>query len=164
MLSIKFVYRIGIFGMILATGCQNHNKVIHQNGTDLMKYGIPVNVVLPENSEITKGKTGRTSDVYIKNNSGYNLHISMSEASSANVTNVVKEKKRDIVTNPDFLKIVEEYSDGLYYEKYGTDGSKGYDFFLVQIIGQQEVIFQGGLAVNFSEDEVKKMIKSIRKN
>ncbi len=161
---MKFAYWMGAFALILVVGCQNNKKDVKNQGTDLMKYGIPVNVVVPEDSEITKGQTGRTSDVYIKNSSGYNLHISMSAASSANVGNVVKEKKRDITTAPDFLKIVEEYSDGFYYEKYGSDGSKGYDFFLVQIIGQQEVVFQGGLAVNFSEEQVKQMIKSIRKN
>lgn len=150
--------------VLIAWSCNGPKQGKPAGGTDLMKYGIPVTVMVPENSEITKGQTGRTSDVYIKNNSGYNMHILMADARSGSVSTLVTERKKDIVSSPDFIKIIEEYPDGFYYEKYGSDGSTGYDFFLVQIVGEKEVLFQGGLAVSFSEDVVKQMIKSIRKN
>jgi len=150
--------------LITAWSCNGPKQDKKSVGTDLMKYGIPVSVMVPENSEITKGKTGRTSDVYIKNDSGYNMHILMADARSGSVSSIVTERKKDIISSPDFIKIIEEYPDGFYYEKYGSDGNTGYDFFLVQIIGEKEVHFQGGLAVNFSEVVVKQMIKSIRKN
>jgi hypothetical protein len=162
MLSRTIVISIWTLLLISAAACHDGKKGSQQLGTDLMKYGIPVHVILPENSEITKGKTGRTSDVYIKNNSGYNVHISMADASSGNLNTIVKEKKKEMAADSDFLKIIEEYPDGFYYEKYGSDGSKGYDFFLVQIVGQKEVQFQGGLAVNFPEEQVRQMIQSIR--
>ncbi len=152
------------FIIIMITSCGSPKKDNHNQGTDLMKYGIPVTLLVPENAAITKGTTGRTDNVYIKNDSGYNMHVLMADARSGSVGTIVAERKKDIVSSPDFIKIIEEYPDGFYYEKYGSDASTGYDFFLVQIVGDKEVQFQGGLAVNFSEAVVKQMIKSIRKN
>jgi len=150
--------------LITSLSCNGPKQDKKSVGTDLMKYGIPVSVMVPENSEITKGKTGRTSDVYIKNDSGYNMHILMADARSGSVGTIVTERKKDIVGSPYFIKIIEEYPDGFYYEKFESDASTGYDFFIVQIVGDKEIQFQGGLAVNFSEAVVKQMIKSIRKN
>lgn len=140
-------------------GCQSNTKP--KNGTDLLKYGIPYTIIAPDDVSMSKIGAGSLSDVNIKNNTGYDLQIFMSEAYTADMPRLIKIKKDQVIEHPQFSKIVEEFDNGFLYEKQDADGSRSFDFVIIKIQGDKEINFQAGNSKPFTESEVKSMIQSV---
>ena len=130
--------------------------------TDLLPYGIPYKISAPKDASITKIGQGRIVDVSVKNNSGYDLQVFMTKAYTTDINKIKTEKKTLEVINPSFGKIVEEYDDGYLYEKNTDAGKRTYDFWLIKIVGDNEINFQCGNSREFSEQEVRNILLSIR--
>lgn len=142
-------------------GCKQKNQ--SDKKTDLMKYGIPVSIDAPSDVEISKLGSGRLADVSLKNQNGYDIQIFMAEAFSNDLTKLKQQKKETVTANPFFSKIVEEYPDGFLYEKITNEDTRNYDFIIIKVMGDKEINFQCGNSKEFSEQEVKNMIHTIRK-
>ncbi|MFZ1750633.1 MAG: hypothetical protein WAU01_10590 [Saprospiraceae bacterium] len=147
---------------ILLSSCKNNPKS-HNKGTDLLKYGVPVVIQTPDDVVITKLGSGQLTDVSVRNDQGYDVQIFMTNAVSNDMTRLKREKKELIITNPYFSKIVEEYDEGFIYEIRNESNERSYDFNIVKISGNNEISFQCGNSKEFTESEVKKMVRSIMK-
>ncbi len=141
--------------------CKEKSSPSGKNTVDLMKYGIPYTINAPNDVNMTKIGSGSLSDVSIKNQSGYDIQVFMGNAFTNDLVKLKQQNKEAIGANPFFLKIVEEYDDGFLYEKTTDDGKRTYDFVIVKILGDKEINFQCGNSKEFSEQEVKSMVKSI---
>lgn len=144
---------------ILITGCRQEVK--KQGGYDLMKHGIPVTLAAPDDVTASQRGQGTTTDVEISNAKGYDVQVFMFDASTSDMQSLINQKKEVAASNPDFVKIVEEYADGFLYEK-SSGGQKSYDFYLIKISGDKEINFQCGNGGLYTESQVKQMIRSVR--
>lgn len=126
----------------------------------LLKYGIPFDLKTPEDIHIRSLASEGQNNVFVSNNNGFDIHITMSDAVVRNMENLKLQKKNAVVEDPFFLKIIEEMDDGFIYEKQFGD-SRGYDFYIVKIQGNHELTFQCGNSGIYTEAEVKNMVKSI---
>ena len=142
-------------------GCKENNVSSEKNTSSLMKYGIPWSIKAPDDVIFTKIGSGTLADVSVKNQSGYDVQIFMGNAFTNDLIKLKQQKKDAINANPFFVKIVEEYPDGFIYEKMTDEGKRIYDFVIVKIVGDKEINFQCGNSKEFSEQEVKSMVKSI---
>jgi len=142
-------------------GCKEKSAVSVKNTTDLMKYGIPYAIHTPKDVTITKIGSGSLADVSVKNQNGYDVQVFMGNAFTNDLVKLKQQKKEAIGANPSFIKIVEEYDDGFLYEKTTDEGKRTYDFVIVKILGDKEINFQCGNSKEFSEQEVKAMVKSV---
>lgn len=161
MQDFKSLILVCVILSIIFTQCKNTNSSI-QSGTDLMKYGIPFTIYAPADIKITKVGTGRLTDVSIKNESGYDVQIFMSDAFSNDLTKLKAQKKDEIRSNPYFTKIVEEYDDGFIYENTNESNKRSFDFIIIKIQGDKELTFQCGNSKEFTETDVKNMVASIQ--
>lgn len=136
-----------------------HNKT--EVGTSLMKYGIPVTIQAPSDVSISKIGSGNLADVNIKNKTDYDVQVFMSNAHTADLTKLKQLKKEQVITHPEFTKIIEEYDEGFIFEKKSFSGERSFDFSLVKIQGDKEISFEAGNSRPFTESEIKVMVRSI---
>jgi hypothetical protein len=161
------MYKKGHFWVLLLlifstlSACKEKSVSSDRNTTNLMKYGIACSINAPDDVTFTKIGSGSLADVSVKNQSGYDVQIFMGNAFTNDLTKLKQQKKEAIGANPFFVKIVEEYENGFLYEKTTEDGNRTYDFVVVKIMGDKEINFQCGNSKEFSEQEVKLMVKSV---
>jgi len=143
--------------------CKDGSKSSSPNSLDLMKYGVPYSINAPDDVSITKVGSGKLEDISIRNKSGYDVQLFMGDAFSSNLEKLKSIKKEEITSNPTFKKIIEEFENGFIYEKISDIGNRNYDFVVIIVQGNKEINFQAGNSKEFTEDEVKSMVKSIMK-
>jgi hypothetical protein len=156
---MRILYFFTFLITLVSFGCKNKPA---PNELNLMKYGIPYSIKAPKNVEISTLGSGNLADVLIKNKSGYDIQIFMSDAVTNDFKKLKQQKKEALRLNPYFIKIVEEYDDGFIFEKSTGPDTRSYDFALIKVVGDREINFQCGNTKEFSETEVKAMIQSIR--
>lgn len=161
------MYKIDHFWVLLLLmfssflACKDTFVTSDKNKTNLMSYGIPYAIHTPKDVTITKIGSGSLADVSVKNQNGYDVQVFMGNAFTNDLVKLKQQKKEAIGANPSFIKIVEEYDDGFLYEKTTDEGKRTYDFVIVKILGDKEINFQCGNSKEFSEQEVKAMVKSV---
>ncbi|MBK8621851.1 MAG: hypothetical protein IPN79_08840 [Saprospiraceae bacterium] len=129
--------------------------------TTLHKYGIPVSLLLPVDVDIRKTSDGKISAVAIRNDSGYNMLVLMGETNFSTAQKAKFQQREQIVNNPAFIKIVEDYEDGFLFEWQGEDRIM-YDFRHIKIVGNKEIVFQAGSTCECPEDAVMNMLASVK--
>ena len=156
-MSLEKVVSIVLFVVIAGCAGQPNKK----NGLNLMGYGIPFTILVPEDVQVTKLGAGSLTDVNIHNNDGYDIQVFMGNAFTSANTKLKQQKKDQVIELSDFSKIVEEFDSGFIFEKKHVGEARSYDFFVIMTLSDKEISFQGGNSKNFTETEVKKMVKSI---
>ncbi len=151
------VFSILLF--VVFAGCAG--QTTKKNGLNLLGFGIPFTIMAPEDVKVTKLGSGTLTDVNIHNNIGYDIQVFMGNAFTSENTKLKQQKKNQVIELPDFSKIVEEFDSGFIFEKKHEDSTRSYDFFVIMTLSDKEISFQGGNSKNFTESEVKKMVKSI---
>ncbi len=160
-MNSKLILAILILSSLSIFSCKDGSK--DQSSLDLMKYGVPYSISAPADVAVSKVGSGKLEDISIKNKSGYDVQVFMGDAFSSNLEKLKTIKKEEITTNPSFKKIIEEFDNGFIYEKTSDTGSRNYDFAIIVIQGDKEINFQAGNSKEFTEAEVKTMVKSIIK-
>jgi hypothetical protein len=155
---VKHIFFGLICIIVLSCGEKPSSK---QDKTSLHKYGIPVSVMLPADVGIKKTSSGNVLAVAIRNDSGYNMLVLMGAANYSSAQKAKFQQREQIVNNPAFLKIVEDYEDGFLFEWQGNDRIM-YDFRHIKIVGDKEIVFQAGNTCECSEDDVRKMLASVK--
>ena len=153
----KYLFLLVSFSLVFMS-CK---QPVAKSGTDLMKYGIPYTIDAPDDVSINKVGSGSLTDVNVKNRAGYDVQIFMGNATTTDLIKLKQQKKEQVVTHPEFVKIVEEYDAGFLYEKKNALSERSFDFSIVKIMGDKEISFEAGNTKSFNEAEVKAMVKSI---
>ncbi len=130
-------------------------------GLDLMKYGIPYIVNAPINVVTSQIGGGQMLDLRLTNDEDYDVMIFMTKAETKRLNIIKQFKKEEVSFYPGFKKIIEEYNEGFIYEKYSPNGNISYDFYAIKIVGDNEINFISGAKRDYSEAEVKAMIRTI---
>lgn len=129
--------------------------------TELMKYGFPIAVHVPEGADIKKTDYGVMQDLTIKAEDNYYVQIFSSDLLTLDRKSIMNDKLAEVKSHKYFSKIISEEEDGFIFEK-NIDGIINYDFRVVKIQGDKEFVFQTGLMGNFTEDDVKAMYESVK--
>ncbi len=129
--------------------------------TELMQYGFPIAMHVPEGAEIKKTDYGVMQDLTVKADENYYVQIFMSDLLTLDKKTVMNDKLAEAKSHKFFSKIIAEEDDGFIFEK-NVDGILNYDFRVVKIQGDKEYVFQTGLAGNYSEEDVKAMYASVK--
>ena len=160
-MKLQQLYLIIGLSVILA-GCESSSKK-QPSGISLMKYGIPISLNVPDDAVVSQGSSGRLStDVNIKSGADFHLHVFMTSAINSDLQAIKKRYKDDVVSNPYFIKMLEEFDDGFIFEINSVSGfEKKYDFRRIILQGDKEILFQSGVTGEFDEKAVKKMYHSL---
>jgi hypothetical protein len=160
MVKIQYFIIVSLLGLSL-NSCRQLNKENEHEKTSLMVYGFPLEINTPEDATFIKNKNGGTDNLIITNNQDFNIQVTMADAVSSSIAEIKSRERENMITNPFFIKILEDYDDGFLYE-YSTPKGNAYDFRIFKIQGNKTYTFQSGITGQYSESETKQMIKSIR--
>jgi len=160
MIKIQILIIVAITGLSL-NACKQNIKPSESPKTSLMKYGFPLDIITPEGVSIIKNKNAGADNLIVTNNTDFNIQINMTDAISNSLLEMKARERENMKANPFFLKILEDYDDGFLFE-YATQNGIAYDFRLFKIQGSKTYTFQSGMTGQYTESQIKNMIKSIR--
>jgi len=149
--------------LLLASSCQQDTDS-NLKETDLLAYGIPVTIMAPDSADIKSINMagGLIKDVVVKGKENYNVQIIASGAETSDMAKIKADQLANVKSNRYFSKIVEEEANGFIYETAIDSSHINYGFRYILVQGDQEIIFQSGLAGNYSEAEVREMYEAVK--
>ncbi|MFZ1705554.1 MAG: hypothetical protein WAT79_14490 [Saprospiraceae bacterium] len=153
--TLFFLFSLFFFNSCSPASNQKENKV------SLHKYGFPVSIKVPKDVAFTKGSSSFVESLTLVNNDGFNMQVLMTNASSGSLKKAKLLQREIVINNPDFLKIIEDYDDHFIFE-LELNGDRYYDFRFVKIVGNKEIVFQGGPTCNCTEENIKKMVNAVQ--
>lgn len=154
-ISLALILIIALFASCKA------DPLSHMKKTELMSYGFPIAVYVPDSAVINKTDLGVMQDLTIKAGDGYYVQIFSSDANTIELSKVLNDKLVEAKSHPYFSKILSEEPNGFIFEK-NVDGTMNYDFRYIKLQGDKEFVFQTGLVGNYTEEEVKTMYDSVK--
>lgn len=132
---------------------------------NLLKYGLAVTIEAPDSAKVKTSDMGIMKDITVIDGDGkdYSLQIFSSQAMSVDVAQIKADQITDAKKNPYFSKIIREDDNGFIYETTIDSTLTNYWFKYIQIMGDQEIIFQPGMGGSFSLEQVERMYESVKK-
>jgi len=155
--------RIILFFLTLAAfACQQDaasNWVTH----DLLEYGLPVSIQGPDSIQVNvTDALGVLQDVTIDSpEDNFHLQLYASQAETDDVALIKADLIADVRRNPFFTKVIEEDENGFVFETM-IDSINYYGFRQVHVQGDQEFIFQTGIAHTFQLEEVLRLRNAVQ--
>jgi hypothetical protein len=144
-------------------GCQGEPES-GLEATDLMSYGIPVSIMAPDSAVIKKRDMagGLIKDVSIQAGENFDIQIIASAAETNDMASIKADLLANVKGNRYYSRIVEEHENGFIYETAIDSTFKSYGFRYILVQGDQEILFQSGLAGDFSLEMAKAMYEAVQ--
>jgi len=158
----KLIKSLCLIPVCLLIACNTGGSDLHLQERDLLEYGIPITIEVPDSAEIKSMDWGIQKDISIAGVSGYSLQIFSSRTSTHDLTAAMKDLKQTVEDGVYFSKFILEEPDGFIFEMM-IDTVINYDFRHLKIQGDKEYLFQGGMSDTFSEEQVQ-MLYEVAKN
>lgn len=133
---------------------------------DLKGYGIPATILAPADStQIENFELSGIKDVSITSTgeTPFAVQIYAGKAKGNKLVEQTFRQIREVHSNPEFNKIVEQHTDGFIYEVKGQNEDR-YSFRYVHLVRDTEIVFTTALNQRFSLEEVKKMYEAVKQN
>jgi hypothetical protein len=136
--------------------CKSGNEDIALVEKDLLEYGIPITLMVPDSAEIKAMDWGIQKDISIAGAPGYSLQIFSSRAGTHNMSVALNDLKETVEDGVYFSKFILEEPDGFIFEMM-FDSLVNYDFRHLKIQGDNEYLFQLGMSDSFNQKQVEKL-------
>ena len=156
---VKLNHCLGFILLIVMWACQPHTDVDLVE-KDLLSYGIPITIKMPDSAEINMMDWGVQKDLTISED-WYNLQIFSSKALTHDLSKLKNNKLQEVKSNPYFSQIIQEDPDGFIFE-IKLDSLLNYDFRHFKIQGDNEYSFQAGMVGERSLEEVERLYQIVR--
>ena len=147
---------------ISTMSCNTESKTALQD-LDLTLYELPITIKAPVEPVIKNTKIGYIKDLSITKGDDYNIQIFASDVRTNNVQNIKEELVQEVEAQIYYKDMIEDFEDGFIY-KTSVDSIDSYGFRHIVIRGDNEIIFQQGLAGTYSLDAVKNMHDAVQQN
>jgi hypothetical protein len=156
------------FLIILVLGFLLPNCIGHQSKPwkvmDLKPYGIPATIFAPADStQIENFDLAGVKDLSITSTGAtrYAIQIYAGKTRGQKLMEQTFRQIREVRSNPDFGKIVEQHKDGFIYEVKSMRLER-YSFRYIHLVGDTEIVFTTALNQHFSLEEVQKMYNAVK--
>jgi hypothetical protein len=156
------------FAILLLMACLLHTcggrKAKPWQAVDLKKYGIPATILMPADStKVENFELAGVKDVSVTStgNTPYAIQIYAGKARGQKLMEQTYRQIREVHSNPDFSKIVEQHSDGFIYEVKSQAESR-YSFRYIHLVRDTEIVFTTALNQRFTLEQVKKMYEAVK--
>lgn len=140
--------------LIFLVACNSSEQSLSY--TDLLSYGVPIEIQAPDSVEIKSSDIGALRDVILTGPDGYRIQIFASPAYS-NKANVIKEYKSEIKNHPQFKEFVREESDGFLYAFQLDSTITNYGFRYITVKGGKEIVIQQGMLGVYTRDVAEQL-------
>lgn len=150
---------IVLFSSLILWSCSSEPEFKPVN---LLEYGMPVTILAPDSSDIKKVNLVLQDDVSIKKGEDFYVQIFAAQATTNDPVKLKEVLKEDVLNNPFFAEMVEEYDHGFIYKDQIDSLHSTYGFRFAKIMGDREYVFQTGLTGSFTEEQVRKMYEAVQ--
>ena len=142
--------------------CQS-NENSGMSEYNLLDYGIPLTIMAPDSSDITKANYGVSKEVTIQSedDDNYNVQIFLAEATTSDQGKVKAQQLEMLQQMPIFSKVILDEPNGFIYETVTDSTYHSFGFRRVLIQGTREYIFQTGIGT-YTQAQVEKMYKATK--
>lgn len=140
--------------LCVLAACKSGEDNLHLQEKDLLEFGIPITLQVPDSAEIKTMDWGIQKDVSISGVPGYSLQIFSSQTSTHNLANAIKDLKQTVEDGVYFSKFILEEADGFIFEMM-IDTVVNYDFRHLKIQGDNEYLFQAGMSDSFTQEQIE---------
>lgn len=141
-----------VFYFLVACSSEKQNLTY----TDLLTYGIPIEIQAPDSVDITSSDMGSQKDVVLQGADGYRIQIFSSDAYK-NEASTVAEYKREIKQNPLFKEFVREEPNGFVYAFQLDSTTINHGFRFIQVRNGKEIVIQQGMLGLYSKEEADRL-------
>lgn len=149
--------------LLLLGSCQS-SPTADLSPKDLMPYGIPVTVLAPDSVAVKSSDLGGIiKDVTLKGEDGrYDLQVMASSATSNDLARVKAEQLASVKGSRYFSKLIKEEANGFLYEMALDSTTLNYGFRYIVLQGDQEIVFQSGMASTLALEEAERMYEAVK--
>jgi hypothetical protein len=148
--------------LILAGLLACHTDTISMKPLDLHPYGIPMTIQAPDSTVITEKDYKFMRDLTLKKAPEFDIQLFELNASSEDAAGEKFHQLESVRQDPYFRQVIQEDEYGFIFSKYLDSLNVDYDFRVVKLIGDKELIFQTGLAGSFNLEQVKRMYDAVK--
>lgn len=142
--------------------CQTGQTDLQLQEKDLLEYGIPITIEVPDSAEIKSMDWGIQKDISISGVTGYSLQIFSSKASTHNLSVAIRDLKQTVEDGVYFSQFTLEEDDGFIFEMM-IDTVVNYDFRHLKIQGDNEYLFQAGMSDSFTREQIEMLYNIAKK-
>ena len=115
----------------------------------------------PADVRFHKSTSDQIEGLSLFNDAGYQLQVLQYTAAYNDVQSAKNHQREQVVTNPFFSKIIEDYDNGFLFELVNDD-KRYYDFRIIKMVGAKEIVFQVTPTVNCTEEDARMMLLSVQ--
>jgi hypothetical protein len=145
--------------LLLLSAC--HQDTVSLRPLDLNQYGIPMIILAPDSAVVLEKDYKFMRDITIRKAPEYDLQVFELTSTTADAAGEKFHQLASVRQDPFFKEIVREDDYGFIFSKHLDSLTVDYDFRLIKLFGEKELIFQTGLAGSYSLEQVKRMYKAI---
>lgn len=130
---------------------------------DLTGHRVAVTIMAPDSATVSsRSISGIIQDVTIKSpEDNYSVQVLGSRANTNDMAKLKAEQLDLVRTNRYFSQIIEEEANGFIFENM-IDTTAIYGFRYIIYQGDQEFVFQNGLAGTFGLEDIKAMYAAVK--
>ncbi len=129
---------------------------------DLQPYGIPMIIKAPDSTEVVTKDYTFMRDITIRKLPGFDIQVFELNAPSDDAAGEKLHQLTSVKEDPFFREVIQEDEYGFIYSKNLDSAKVDYDFRLVKLFGDKELIFQTGLAGSFTLEQVEWMYDAVK--
>ena len=129
---------------------------------DLNPYGIPMIILAPDSTTVLEKDYKFMRDITIRKAPDFDIQVFELISTTADAAGEKFHQLESVRQDPFFKEIVKEDDYGFIFSKNLDSLTVDYDFRLIKLFGEKELIFQTGLAGSFNLKQVKRMYKAIK--
>lgn len=156
MIQAKLTKSLFACTMVFLLACQPSIDNTHWVEKDMLQYGVPITIEIPDSAEVKVMDWGVQKDITIVGDDWFNLQVFSSRASTHDRKKLKGELLGTVQQGSYFSEVTLDEDDGFIFEMQ-IDTMLNYDFRHVKIQGDQEYIFQAGMSGTYSKAEAEKL-------
>lgn len=149
---------ISLILVFFIISCGNEPKT---EPLDLMKHGLPIQIMAPQEAVVKSNDAGFYKDVTVKYGDNYFVQIISTSVTISDIAQLKSDQLRQVKKHPHFKEVIFEEENGFIFEKQ-IDSLTNFDFRYIKIQGSDEYIFQTGLSGTYSQEDVRAMYESVK--
>ncbi len=128
---------------------------------NLLEYGFPLTVMVPEGSKVTVSDRTYFKDVTIKGEDNYGINIITYQAFTTSASQLKTEELNDVKNGMYFSELIKQEEDGFIYKTVVDTTNISYDFRYFIIKGDREYRFQATTGT-YTQEEAERMYNAIK--
>ncbi|NND09430.1 MAG: hypothetical protein HKN87_23905 [Saprospiraceae bacterium] len=136
--------------------CGDPSDVSSWSEKDLLEYGIPMTLVMPDSAKVNIVEWGIQKDITLVGDDWYNLQLFSARASTHDKKKLKAELLENVQQGRFFSEVTIDEEDGFVFA-IQIDTLLNYDFRHVKIQGDQEYIFQAGMSSSYDKDQINQL-------